>query len=119
MFVKKTSELTEQEKYDLCKLFSEVFEKEMSLNDFLKKFSSNAKGYSYHSLLKDDEKIIGCYSCIPFEYEYFGKKLIFGLSVDTMIHKNHRGNPYIFKKLATAIYKELVKDGLSFVFGFP
>lgn len=119
MIVKKTIELSKKEKDELCKLFLDVFDKEMNLETFEKKFGNNSKGYSYHSLLIDDDKIIGCYSCIPYEYQYFGEKLLFGLSVDTMIHKEHRGNPFIFKKLATSIYTEMEKDGVSFVFGFP
>ena len=120
MIVKKTNELTSQQQEEISNLFKTVFTKEMSLKQFKNKFLKNIKGYSYHSLfLNDEEQIVGCYSCIPYEYNYFGKKLLFALSVDTMIHEEYRGSPFTLKKLANAVYDEMKNDGVSFVFGFP
>lgn len=117
---KKTNELEEQEKKELCALFENVFSKKMDLTDFKNKFEKNCKCYSYHSMLiNEDNKIVGCYSCIPYEYNYFGNKLLFGLSVDTMIQEEYRGSPFTLKKIANAVYDEMKKDGVSFVFGFP
>jgi hypothetical protein len=117
---KKTNELSKAQVKGICELFETVFCKTMPSNDFFKKFTQNIKGYSYHSiLLNDNNEIVGCYSSIPYEYNYFGDKLLFGLSVDTMIKKEYRGNPFTFKKLAKHIYGQMKKDGISFVFGFP
>ena len=120
MIVIKTTDLHVDQKQNICKLFENVFEKRMILQDFDKKFLNNSLGYSYHSLmLNENDEIVGCYSCIPYEYNYFGKQVLFGLSVDTMIKEEYRGSPFTLKKLANAVYDEMKKDGVSFVFGFP
>ena len=120
MIVKKTNELTSKQQEEICDLFKKVFAKEMNLEQFKEKFEKNIKGYSYHSLLLNDEdQIVGCYTCIPYEYNYFENKLLFGLSVDTMIQEEYRGSPFTLKKLANSVYDEMKNDGISFVFGFP
>ena len=62
---------------------------------------------------------MGSYAVKPFYYNYFGKKLIFGQSVDTMIRKDYRGNAFNLKKLSDEVYSALANDNISFVFGFP
>jgi hypothetical protein len=116
----KTKNLSEDQQQQIRNLFMDVFNKSMSFDDFQDKFYNNIKGYSYHSvLINEQDMIVGCYSCIPYEYNYFGNKLLFGLSVDTMIQEKYRGNPFTLKKLANKVYSEMVVDGVSFVFGFP
>ena len=118
--IKKTFNLSETEQVEICNLFENVFNKQMSIEEFKNKFELNIMGYSYHSLLFNEEnEIVGCYSCIPYMYNYYGKKLLFGLSVDTMIQEKYRGSPFTLKKLANTVYDEMKKDGISFVFGFP
>lgn len=118
--VKKTNELTQIEKQQICDLFLEVFKKEKSLGDFEKQFLNTTKGYSYHALMiEENNLILGCYSCIPMEYQYFSNNFTFGLSVDTMINEGYRGNPYNLKKLANLVYESMIKDNIPFVFGFP
>jgi len=117
---KQTDKLAKSEIMQICNLFEDVFKKKISSKDFINKFSNNIKNYSYHSfLLNDNDEIVGCYSVIPYEYNYFGKKVLFGLSVDTMIKEEYRGSPFTLKKLANEVYLEMKKDGVSFVFGFP
>ena len=120
MLLKKTNELTKKDVNEICELFQAVFLKTMSPTDFFIKFTKNVKGYSYHSILLNNEnEIVGCYSSIPYEYNYFGNKLLFGLSVDTMIKEEYRGSLFTFKKMAQNVYEKMNKDGVSFVFGFP
>lgn len=120
MFVKRSIDLNENEILQICSLFEIVFEKSMSKDDFQKKFFDTFLGYSYHSLmLNDNNEIVGCYSVIPYRYEYFDHELIFGLSVDTMIHEDYRGSPYTLKKLSSLIYEQLKANNIPFVFGFP
>jgi hypothetical protein len=120
LITKKTNELSKNEITQISDLFEAIFNKQMSNKDFINKFLQNIKSYSYHSLLiNENEEIVGCYSAIPYEYNYFGKKVLFGLSVDTMIKEEYRGSPFTLKKLANNVYEEMKKDGISFVFGFP
>ncbi len=120
IIIKKSQDLLMNEKDDICSLFERVFEKEMTIRDFDKKFISNIFKTSYHALLLNDEKkIVGCYSSIPQQYNYYGKEVTFGLSVDTMIDEEYRGSPFTLKKLANKVYESMKSDGISFVFGFP
>lgn len=117
--VKTTNELTQIEKQQICDLFLEVFKKEKSLENFEKQFLNTSKGYSYHCLMVVDNLIVGCYSCIPMEYQYFFNNYTFGLSVDTMISEEYRGNPFNLKKIANLVYESMLRDNIPFVFGFP
>ncbi len=116
---KKTNELIENEMSQIRALFEEVFKKPMTIEQFEQKFEKNQSGFSYHGLMIDEEKIVGCYSAIPYKYNYFGKEVVFALSVDTMIAEKYRGNPFNLKKMANLVYDSLKADGIPFVFGFP
>jgi hypothetical protein len=118
--LKQSKYLSSEQVVDICNLFERIFEKKMTPNDFKKKFLSNTFKTSYHALLlSDNHKIVGCYTSIPQQYIYYGKEMTFGLSVDTMIDNEYRGNPFTLKKLANIVYDSMKDDGISFVFGFP
>lgn len=117
--LKRSIDLSTSEKTQICALFEEVFQKPMTRESFIQKFTKNQSGFSYHGLMIDEEKIVGCYSAIPYKYNYFGKEFVFALSVDTMIAENYRGNPFNLKKMANLVYDGLKADGIFFVFGFP
>lgn len=116
--VKKTNELTQIEKQQICDLFLEVFKKEKSLGDFDKQFLNTTKGYSYHSLMIVNNQIVGINTLIPYDYIYFGKKVFIALSVDTMTKIEHRALPN-FTKMARMVYEEAKNDRVCFILGFP
>jgi hypothetical protein len=117
--VKKTIELSCDERDSITAIFNRVFQKKESPVDFFRKYFWTKSEGSYHALMICDEGIVGCYSVIPYKYRFFEREIWFGLSVDTMIDENYRGSPFNLKKMATAVYDKLVLDGVSFVFGFP
>lgn len=117
--LKKTDELSAQEKERLCGLFANVFNQRKSIGAFINQFEKTVFGYSYHGLMLDDNQIVGSYTSIPFKYRYYGQEMVFALSVDTMINEKHRGNPYALKKMANLVYEALQQDNVPFVFGFP
>lgn len=119
IIVKKTGELSINEQSQIATLFNQVFSKNESVVDFFSKYYWTTPEGSYHSLMKVDDNVVGCYSVIPYEYKFFDSNVTFGLSVDTMIDKDYRGSPFNLKKMATAVYDKLLIDGVSFVFGFP
>jgi hypothetical protein len=116
--VKKTNELTQIEKQQICDLFLDVFKKEKSLKDFEKQFLNTTKGYSYHSLMIDNEIVVGINTLIPYDYIYFEKEVLIVLSVDTMTKEKYRALPN-FTKMARMVYEEAKNDGVCFVLGFP
>jgi hypothetical protein len=96
-----------------------VFNIRKTYDDFIHQFEKNEFGYSYFGLLYDNNEIVGSYAVIPLHYEFYNRNVVFGQSVDTMIKKEYRGNPFLLKKLAKLTYDKLKKDDVSFVFGFP
>ena len=116
--IKKTNELTQVEKQQICDLFLDVFKKEKSLEDFDKQFLNTTKGYSYHCLMIVDNLIVGINTLIPYDYIYFGKKVFIALSVDTMTKIEYRALPN-FTKMARMVYEEAKNDGICFILGFP
>jgi hypothetical protein len=119
IFVKRTSELNIDEQVQIVELFNTVFSKYETVDFFLSKYYWTNVNGSYHAIMKDNEKIIGCYSVIPYKYRFYDDDVVFGLSVDTMIDEKYRGNPFNFKKMANALYEKLLLDDVSLVFGFP
>jgi hypothetical protein len=117
--VKKTTELSEDDKSDICSLFKAVFNIVKTHEDFLHQFERNEFGFSYFGLIYENDRLIGSYAVIPFEYIYNDERVIFAQSVDTMIDKKYRGNPFLLKRLSSKVYKRLKKDSIPFVFGFP
>ena len=117
--LKKTCQLSTRERNDLRTLFLDLFGKDLSEEHFNRKYLCTPPGYSYHGLMIVDGSIVGGYNVIPYEYNCFGRRVLFGLSVDTMIAKGRRGDPFSLSKMAAIVYEAMRNDGVGFVFGFP
>ena len=118
VIVKKTTELTASEQMEICNLFNTVFGKARPLAHFRNQFLNNPLGYSYHSMIVDGGKIVGATSHIPSYYVIDGQRLLFSVSVDTMISKPYRnfGN---FYSMVVAIHNYIKRDGVVCVYAFP
>lgn len=116
---KKTNHLSASEKAQIRRLFKDVFKRELKENTFERRFLKSCLGYSYHGLLRHAGEIVGSFSAIPYRYRYFGKELTFALSVDTMIAQEHRGGKANLIKMAELVYKAMIDDGASLIYGFP
>jgi hypothetical protein len=119
IIVKKTDEMEHMEKIEICNLFYNVFSIEKSITNFIDQFEKTDLGYSYFCLIYDDGNLVASYAAIPEIYTYYGNQVTFAQSVDTMIKASHRGSPFTLKKMTDKLYKELMKDQISFVYGFP
>lgn len=117
--LKKSNQLSAAEKEQYLELFFRVFRKRMSNDQFDRKYLHTPTGYSYHGLTVIDGNIVGAYTAIPYLYKYFDQKLMFALSVDTMIDEQHRGGPFNLQKMATLVYDAMKEDGIAFILGFP
>ncbi len=111
--------MSPQQCEQMRRLFFSVFGREMSEATFERRFKRSPMGYSYHGLILDDDKIAGSFTAIPYRYRYFGKKVVFALSVDTMIDSNYRGDKTRLPKMANLVYEMLLKDNIPFIYGFP
>lgn len=116
--VKKTTELSIDEKKQIINLFNIVFDKNRSVEEFDNQYLNNPMGYSYHSMMIEDDVIVGHNSGMPCYYYVNGKKVVFACNIDTMIHPNHRGIENYYD-LMSATYVEYKNDRVDVVYGFP
>ncbi len=117
-YVKKTSEMADQELHQLLNLFNKVFEKDRPMEVLLNQYTQNPFGYSYHSYFVDEGKIQGAITCIPSYYVYKGERMIFATIVDAMVAEEHRDLFGILRLLNNA-YKELKNEGAALTFCYP
>jgi hypothetical protein len=116
---KKTKDLSVAERRQIRDLYNRVFGKERNIEWFEQRFLCSTKGYAYHGLLLHENTVVGSFTAIPYRYNYFGRELTFGLSVDTMIAPEHRGGKATLVNMADLVYQALIDDGIPFIYGFP
>lgn len=118
---KKTTELTAEEKQQICDCFGAVFEGHTkSLLDFENEFMNTCLGYSFHTMLKSDEGIVvGLYAVIPFDYMYHGSKQLFAIGVDFMIRKDFRNDFKNVMGICGESMKFTKANGVTCIFAFP
>lgn len=116
--VKKTSELTVEEKQQIVALFNEIFEKNRTVKEFDNQYFNNVKGDGIHCLMKADGTIVGHDAGTPCYYKINGELVPAMCNIDTMISPKYRGleNYYDLMKAAFERYKA---EGYEFVYGFP
>ena len=116
---KITNELSTTEREQFLELFSRVFGKEISSREFDRKYMHTPLSYSYHGLMFSEEQLVGTYNIIPYCYDCFGARMLFGLSTDMMVAEEHRSGPFNIVKMVHLVYEALKRDNVGFVFGFP
>jgi hypothetical protein len=116
--VKTTTELTVAEQTEILTLFNTVFHKTRPLSHFRNQFLNNPLGYSYHSIIFESGKIVGCDSHIPSYYTVNGQRLLFANGADTMISKPYRDFVNLYDMIIAA-HDYMKKDGVACVYGFP
>jgi len=116
---KTTRELSAKERDQFCTLFECVFQKDMSRQAFERKYTHTPLGHSHHGLMLVEGQIVGAYNLVPYQYQCFGSRQLFGLSVDAMIDKEHRNGPFNMVRMAKRACEGALQDGVVFAFGFP
>ncbi len=116
--VKKTTELTADEKLQILNLFNTIMEKNRLMNEFENQNIQNPMGYSYHTLYVADGKIVGHNAGVPSYYNVNGERMKVICNIDTMIAKDHRGIENYYELMDTA-YSRYKEDGYAMVIGFP
>jgi hypothetical protein len=99
-------------------LYNTIFKKDRPLEHFRNQFVNNPLGYSYHVMMVEDGRIVGCDSFIPSYYMINGERFLFANSVDTMVDKPYRDffNLYDMVNVVDAYMKS---EGVVCVYGFP
>ena len=114
--VKTTGELTPDEIAQLRQLFTDVFHKPFPEDVFHRKYAASCLGHSFHSLMFDDDRLIGAFSAIPVRYRFFGRTVLLAPTADLMIAKEHRGPVKRLQVLGQGLFEALREAGIAFVF---
>lgn len=115
---KKTNQFTDKELMQLSILFKTVFHKDRSVDVLLNQYIHNVLGYSYHSIIVEDGRIVALNTYVPAYYLYRGKKLLFANSIDSMVEKSYR-DFFNFQDMVNNAYEYMRQEGVSFVYGYP
>lgn len=102
-----------------CKAFNQVFDKNYDTDYFLQKYINTIDTYSYHSLLLENEQIVGACTVIPMEYIIKSEKIRIGLAVDVFIVKEYRTDPFSLHNMYTLLKNKLVEQNIVLVIAVP
>lgn len=120
LIVKKTNELTHTDIIQYCQCFSRVFDRERNPSIFHSMFENTCLGYSFHSLLIDEDgKVRGGYTSIPMSYKVNGEAMLFAFGVDLMIDEDLRSDVSNLLTVVKANDKALKEAGVKCFYGFP
>jgi len=81
-------------------------------------YNKNPSGYPIYSIARCDNKLIGQYLVIPFNYLYKNEQIKGTLSLNTLIHPDFQGKG-LFTKLAGSTYLKCTDLNIGFTNGFP
>src|SRR3989304_2386592 len=118
--VRKTKDLNSSQWINYTTIFNQIFNKDLEVSHFKKKYFNTIKGYSYHAFLESDRnEIAGSCSIIPFEYFLGNNKHIFGLAVDAFVLKDYRRDPLVLFNLYSQLKELIIKEGVEFIISVP
>lgn len=115
---KRTDELSNDELIQIADLYEKIFHEPRSVADHLKQFVNNPFGYSYHSIILDNNTIVGINTYVPVKFLVDNKESLFVNSIDSMVDKSYR-DFFAYNDMVRTAYRELKKEGVQFVYGYP
>ena len=118
LVVKKTTELSDQEKQQLLDCFIEVFEHERSMEEMMNQYMNTPMGYSIHSLCYDEGKLVAAHNAFPVYYWIKDVKVKAYFGGDTMVKKGYRDG-FVFLEIVRRLGKYMNNEGYVFSYGFP
>ena len=113
---KTTGQLSAAEIGQLGELFEAAFQRPFPEDILRRKYSGSCLGHSFHSLMYDDNRIVGAFSAIPARYRFFGKPVLFAPTADLMIAQSYRGPVKRLQILSQGLFDQLREAGIAFVF---
>ena len=112
-------QISEKEWFQLKESFNSVFNKNLDINYFKKKYFETYLGYSCHGILYFKNRIVGFFSIIPREYFLQKKKEIIGLACDAYILKEHRKDELFLKKMSDLAISKIGKENVKKFISLP
>ncbi len=120
LITKKTPELTAEEIASYCDCYKRIYNQNREPSIFSAEFSNTCLGYSFHSVLSDDDgHVMGGYTAIPMLYEVKGQEMLFAFGVDLMIDESLRDDVSNLLSVVKANDKVLKEAGVKCFYGFP
>lgn len=114
-----TDKLSISDRHSILDLFSQIFHIEKSYAHFEREFLNTCKGHSYHCIYKKSGRVLASFCIIPYEYSINGEKILFGLSVDTIVSPDAQLGPFGVADMAEMTEKLAKEDGCTVLYGFP
>lgn len=118
VIVKKTTELTGQEKEELLTCFIKVFNHERTMEEMCNQYLNTPLGYCVHSMCYDEGHLVASHTAFPSYYWVGDNKVKAYITGDTMVKKGYRDG-FVFLDVARGLSKYMKRDGFAFSFGFP
>ncbi len=115
---KKTTEISEYDFHQIVDGFNEVFSLDRKVDVVYNQYVQNPFGYSYHTIVYDDDVIVGHVCGVPSYYWKNGEKFILVDGVDAYIKKEYRDGETFMEQLMI-FYKYQKENGVKMLIGFP
>lgn len=115
---KKTSELSKGTIQEILNGFNYVFELDRSYEVMINQCCENPFGFSYHTIVYDDDRIIGHTAAVPSYYYVNGKKVVFVNGIDMFIFKEYRDG-FVMIDTFSSFFEYLKTNGVKLLFGVP
>lgn len=119
ILVKTSEELSQQDWETYITGFNEVFNKAETIKSFQHKYLNTIDSHSYHSLLINNDEIVGACTVIPYQYKVGQTIEKIGLAVDVFIREQFRTDLmslyFMYKKLKAG----LISRGIVMVVAVP
>lgn len=115
---KITNELTQEELSQVTSLYNRVFITDHTIAEMIGRYVNNPLGYAYHSMMKDNNQIVGFSAYIPAYYIYSGKRVLFAYAGDYMTDKPYR-DFFNFRDIIKNAHTFMKENGVALNFGYP
>lgn len=119
ILIKSSRNLKEQEWISYIDSFNQVFQKNFQKEYFEQKYLNTIDLHSYHSILKEEERIVGSCSVIPFNYLFENRQIKIGLAVDVFILEEYRSDPLALLRMYKKLKKKLIEENIFCVLAVP
>lgn len=115
---KKTTEISDSVFLQIVNGFNEVFSLERTVEVAYNQYVQNPLGYSYHTIVYNDDIVIGHTAGVPSYYLCNNERVVFVDGVDAYILKDYRDGE-IFVNLLQSFFDYMKKDSVKLLLGFP
>ena len=119
IIAKYSNQLSNVEWRKIKESFNLVFEKDFDLKYFKSKYCLNILGFSCHGILYNDNVVVGCFTILPRNYNFFGTKKLIGVGADAFVLKDHRVDAFFLKKMSESVMSKFAEFGINSFIALP